>query len=1093
MIRHSYRRTTGDPESWRRYDSSDRAAARIAEAEGLPATLYDLAVSAMTDPTGIEAVADVLFEIESNRLRRDTVDVSALVDGAATTALAGDLSLLASGRYSPAVRYGIADTERGRLDDGAIVYAAPPVGWGDDSKPATVFASSSGATTPLRGRGLTVNGSAQSPNPIAGVGRWVGGKLLAPSGTTYLSQVDVTNPAGSSWMVNTYPDPANPGETLTRPFTRAWRLEAPAGQTLDAVGVRALFPSDQTPTRYRFPASGELSFYLAAYVASKDVATSARMTVFFDGPGLNGGTGGNVWTGGFTHAIPARPAGAPVTATRVQAEVTVAGVPGTEITLVRPWLEFGAEATGIEASGIQVYAGTRRPDESGVHAAVPAKRLDVVETFFADTGKTIPSTRQVNRVEVAGELHGSRVTAASVDVKVDGAWIVGVGSGNGNGRLSIELDDTYRAQAVRVGIEEVGSGHDGPVYVTEVDPRLVEDVTDEVAGFDVEWSRETDPGAATTPVGNYEASTLSLELDDTAGRWNPARNASLDVGHRIEVATGVRYRNVSPNPYADRDVAGWWRGATGSNPYRVAKGGHGLDDAAPYGTAVAIDSTGGQSALYGPSAFSFPGNARRLGLWVRIVSADPTATVTFDAYARGGTAQLLPALDRQGNAKPRPVARPGDGWVYLEVDSTFAGSGNVDYLPALAGVSNGGATHTVYVTGVRSTVFDDGATRATERVFEELVSAGVFYSEPYETDSDSPTVSIQGVDRLSRVRDAAVDEPVRIGQSVARIVRDLALRLLDFDEDQVAIHPTSGEYAIPYAYPSGGLGSYLADLAKATLGTLHVDPLERLVLAPRADVSGDVVAEIRADNALISFKRPPSYDTTASVVTVNAGPLETAPVEELWSMPAGGVTIAAGALLELVAPYGEAPAVNGYAHGLVADGDAVVEFAEFYSDRAVVRIRNNATSPVSVADLRISGNPLVERPISARRRHDPSVRRYGEREFVVDAKLVQTQGQADAVAEVLLDAFRGVDDAGVRRLPDLSFSGLGLLHVTAGDRIVLADPDRFLGAEYAVLSRKLTFEEGAILLDDVRVRESTDVVFAIVDEDDTDSGAVAGY
>lgn len=540
---------------------------------------------------------------------------------------------------------------------------------------------------------------------------------------------------------------------------------------------------------------------------------------------------------------------------------------------------------------------------------------------------TWDDVRPVNLVEVHGDPDVGQITSASVDVLDDADVWQHAGSGGGVGRLAVRLFDTYMTRGVRVWIEAT-EGSD--VGVVEVDPMLILDVSDDVESLELEWSREADPGSSPSPVGNYEASSMSVTLSNTDGFWNPASNASLDIGHRIEVAVGIR------------------RPPAGDEP-------------------------------------------------------------------------------------PGPDV-------------------------------------------------------------EELLPAGVFYSEPFDSDSEAVTVTIAAVDRLGRDADTAVAEEVAVDDTVEEIVRRLAVKYLDLDGEQVVVSPTIGAVVIPYAYPSGTLGSYLADLAKATAGTVHIDPLERLVFARRTDTTDDPVVELTDADALIRHRRPPGFDVTTSIVTVTAAPLTPADVADLWAMPAGGITVPVGESFTLVARYESPPAVDGFVDGVVADGDYTITSAAFYADRAEVVIRNDEPAvPLVVADLRVRGNALVDGSLTARREHVPSTRRYGPRELSIDARLIQTQLQLETVAEVLLDAFRSLDDDGLRRLPDVSFDALGILHATPGDRVTLRDPTKGLAGDYTILARKLTYAGGALLLNDVRVREAPSDVFLVLNASRIDDVAVLGY
>lgn len=536
--------------------------------------------------------------------------------------------------------------------------------------------------------------------------------------------------------------------------------------------------------------------------------------------------------------------------------------------------------------------------------------------------------RKFNAVEVSSPLD-TPVTAIRVYYLPAPffPWVE-VATATGDGGRVVAHFPEVTAYGVEVQILDVDAPDSAPVRVIETDYMFLTDVSDDVVELTVEWSRETDPGSAADPVGNFETASCSLTVDNTSGAWNPGTNARLDVGHRIEVAFGVAY----------------------------------YDEAA-------------------------------------------------------------------------------DEWV------------------------------------------------------EELFPGGVYYSDPFDEDSDATEVSITGLDRLGRNADNALAEPVAVGATVGTVVTALAAKYLDLDASQVAIDPTIAAVTFPYLYPSGNLGSYLADLAKATVSTIHVDALDRLVMARRATSGEDVVAEITDTTSLLRYKRPPGFDSTTSIVTVDASPLALGAVADLWAMPSGGLTIAASTSYVLIAQYDTAPAVNGFVSGVVADGSYTITAAAYYADRAELTIRNNETRTLVVADLRVRGNPLEEKTLTARAEHAPSITRYGPRELKVDARLAQTRAQVELIAAVLLESFRSLDDDGIRRLPDLVLDALGLLHLEAGDRVIVSYPEKGIGGTYTILGRRLTYSGGALLSNDVRVRETpVDVVFGVTDRGLlTDDGVVVGY
>jgi hypothetical protein len=123
------------------------------------------------------------------------------------------------------------------------------------------------------------------------------------------------------------------------------------------------------------------------------------------------------------------------------------------------------------------------------------------------------------------------------------------------------------------------------------------------------------------------------------------------------------------------------------------------------------------------------------------------------------------------------------------------------------------------------------------------------------------------------------------------------------------------------------------------------------------------------------------------------------------------------------------------------------------------------------------------------------VKRYGERQLDVTARLVQTQAQVNALAALLLDTFRSIDDTGKRRIPDLTLDTLGLIHLAAGDVVLVAHSGKGFSGEYVLLSRRLTYEQGgALLLNDARVREAPSYDVLTLDSGELlDDGHVVGF
>lgn len=1033
MLGFSYRRAVGG----RRYSSTDRTVARDLTARARPSNFGTGFVASFDDPDGIRPLVDVVFELESNRLRRPTT--VALYRGAVSVGARHGaetpLSAIVSGKRNPSHVYAIADSSPADL---SYVFAAAdgmelPTAFADDG------ANLSLAYLLLPGGGVDLGN--------VGSGR---GAFRYNFGT--LTAVGYSGATGDAGRIS-------------NDRAAVYVVTPTAGQTGTLIEQHS---TGRRATLYRIPPSGSRTFTVGAdlRVSGGDAIVRGALTI--------AGTGVNTPTAGAEVRVPASTGAGSMS--RFVWQITVTGTPGSTITLLAPKLELmaGSTATRIELADFHAHAGAERSPERAGLASIPAADLLVQETW------TDP--RSVNRVEVFGEYRASAVTAVSIDVRttVAGAWSL-VAAGEGSGRLAVDIPEAL-IYGIRVHVEETTGGETGlgaggsalgtgsVVWLSEVDPMLIRDVTDQVESLDLEWTREADPGQSTTPVGNYQASSLSIELEDTAGTWDPAVNASLDVGHRIEVAVGTRRSNVLGNPRAAVDATGYASGVTRWN-----------DGAPPDAPAVTgLKTTAGTGATVTRNAETVPATSGswRLTGWIAVEGTGATGKLGIRAYNSAGTL-LSTTLGADTIAE-------ASGWIPVAVDLGTLPAGTASLTPTLRAVGGAADSGTLFVTRLALRQYTD-ATFVTPVEVEELVSAGVFYSLPFDTDSASETVTIEAVDRLGRESETIVEDAVREGQDVGSIVADLALTYLDLDEDQLSIATSTGSYVIPYAYPTGPLGAYLADLAKGTVATLHVDSLERLVLAARADTTTDTVAEIRDDSSLIRHRRPPGLDVTTAIVEVTASPMVTDVDSELWTLPAPGLSLPSGSTREILAPYGSPPAVDGYVSGVVADGAYTVTSSAFYSDRAVITVRNDEARTLILAAVTVRGLPLVAGELVARVTDAASVARYGRRTLTVDAPMIQTQARVDLVAAVLLDTFRAIGDDGIRRVPEVTFDALGLLHIETGDRVAVA------GSEYSILGRRLVFEGGALLLNDVRARETPPGSFLIADVGIADDVYIVGY
>lgn len=848
MIGQSYRRPVGGA----RYSATQRALGRQADAQASASTLTAAAKAAMQDPDGIRAVADVLFEMESNRLHRPT-GARLLVDG---------------------VDQNLAAATQAALVDGV------------DNASYTDTVSRLPGLTPVA--------------TVDNVGGWV------QTVTSGVEQAATRK---------------NPGV-----LAYGWSSVVSVDQAVGQAGYLA--PAGFTPCRYRWTRGADDTTALVRrrFTVTVGVTSTPNLPVLrvgrmrletVDSTGMKR-THVGPWAAFFSYASTG-------SLGRMIATLNLDYPAGTLVTSIRGSLELAADPTyaaTIELGELTVYAGDYRNRNQGILAA--AHNEDATLEFTFPEG-----TRRVSQVEVHGPEFRS-VTSIAVDWRdpATGAWVP-AGETAGAMRLAHQLPGEYvDTTGIRVRIEESSASGIAYVQVAEVDFLWIIDVSaNGLVGVETTWARESDPTASTNPVGSFASSTCTLTLEGLSGMWNPPTNTALDVGHRVEVAYGVRYRDAS-----------------------------------------------------------YPG-----------------------------------------------------GWV------------------------------------------------------EELLPAGVFYTDPIDTDSTAETVQVNAVDKLGRLGSTAINEAVWVNATVDALVRYLALTYLDMSSDQVKISPTLGSLVIPYAFPTGDVATYLADLAKAVGGTLHVDVYERLCLSARTDTTDAAVVDLTTSTNLIGHKRPPGYDLTTAIVTVTAAPLSLGAVADLWTLPDEGVVIQPGASWTAITDYETSPAINAFVTGIVADKSYTVTSSYFYATRAFITIKNNATTAMNLTAMVVRGNPLVEKPITGQATDAASLARYGPRELTVEAALVQTAAQAQAIATILLDEFRALDDDGRRRLPDAELDTLGILYLEAGDRVTASDPGHGLSGDYVALARTLAYADGAILGNGLRVREAPTGLYAVTDVSLTDDARIAGY
>lgn len=1043
MIAHALTRRVGGP----RVTLDDFARWRDLAAAGGPATLPQVAVDAMTDPDGVTGIVDLSFELESNRNGRPVVS-SFVGGGALKDATLMDLADLGSGRKRPSQNVCVADAS----------YADASSVWPSTGAPASdeypVGLANAGQTT-VRNIGL--------PRPTT---------LGATTAYSFVNSV------GANPQAVTGIDATDPGRLALALEALVWRVNVPSADSW------VLYPNlaggGNNLGSYRLGPDGTRTFTVVLKIVASQAVTVT--------PFLYGVLAAVPNTWGVVGASKAIAAGAGAF-TRIAVTFTATGTPGAVLSSVAPYIVVATTgAARVEFADVQVYAGSERSDAAGTIVSHPQAAVTVEQQF---TG-----THRFNRIDVTSH-EGSIVTATAVEYWTGSAWsLLAVGA------ASILFPAPLTTTGLRVYIEEV-AGYGATVLLTEVDASLVTQLDGDsgVVSASVEWSREADPSQVTSPFGNYQTGKLELELDNTAGLWSPEANANLDVGHRITCAFGVRYTNQLPNPRAELNTVGWTRDTTSAAAvYDRTTDPIDLGTASPGDVATAhritvAGSSGSISYVYSDPIACAPGDLFDLAGWARMILADPAAagaavaSITFHSTLTS----LHTGVLQRTNAVIASAGGSGDKWTGGQTATVTAPATSVCARVELWCSPQSSPGMTALFTRLRLRKVDTVTGKPI--AFETLVPAGVFYSDPFDWSSDADTVQIGASDRLGRNADVNLTEPVRMGQSVGGIVTDLAVQVLDLGVDQVAVNPAVGAYLIPYATPSSNAGGYFADLAKCVAGSLYIDALERLVLERRDNVStGALAHELRGDNALIRYQRPSGYDLTAASVKLNATPLLPDPnVSQVWAMPSGGFQVPALSSKTIVADYTSSPVVSPFLSGAIADLGGYTLTPAFYADRAEIVVTNPNATTLTLADLRVQGTTLADQALSTIATDALSFQRYANRVLEVDARLVQTQAQLEAVASVLLDAFKALDSNGNRRLPDLILDAMGLLHLEAGDRVIVKNPRTGLGEPFAVLGRTLAYDVGGqILSTGVRVRQSPDVTFMVADLHLSDDVAVAG-
>lgn len=843
--------------------------------------------------------------------------------------------------------------------------------------------------------------------------------------------------------------------------------------------------SPATPVRY-YLAPGR-AFTAAVWVTSNVTINAYRLRVVF----TRGSDTVTMTSSPTTVAGPTRvvgtvvvPAGmgldftAPFTSVRVTLERVTANLAPARPASV--WVDF---------RGMHLYAGGDRGDTAGLSAVPLTVELAV------DVTVPEPMRFRVSRVDVHGSDtygHPTAITATRDGVRAQA---------ESAGRITARwAGGVIPTGPVRVVVEETSTGVGGDVYLTSVELLNEVDVSDRVVGLTVDRAADADPADSTVPIGNYAATTCTIELDNTDRGLSPFRAAYIDLGHRLEVAAGVVYTNRHGDPAgegtgtADR-VAPWV-----GNLVPVVVDSQGA--IAPGARAMLVTDRGGAAAVQGPGV---AGWRVRMGVWA--LGGVTPANLTIGYRNTNGVAPLTPH-----------VIPAGAPWRWYEATGTLPADATMTAMTADPGVA----------LAAPSIVRLEPATGDVVEVVE-TAPLGVFTTTEWPTATDEDTVTVPAVDVLGETADhpylwprlpgedpVAPDVVVRqtIGETLGQVFR----RYLDRGDDQVTI--AAGTPVVPYVIPADTVGTMVADLAKGAALTAHTDGTGRPTAVPRDATETVVSAEYRHDTALIRAAVPFTPSLIRNDVTVIGSSLTVTPADEVvatvgndertlfeagtpWVYTGREVPIPAGGAVDVRVEWaGHAAVLAGtldpvYAYNAdPSNGPVPVDVTAtltVHPRYGVVRFTAPTGAPAAVVDhVTIRGTALVEEEVTSRHVRASSVVKYGTHPVDVRVRLGATPGQLAVVGNDVLDNYSLRDTTDERWLPDLEVTTLGDPWRDLGDRVLTYEPRSGLAGEFRVVSHVLDIGQAARSTLYLR-RVRTGLVFAVADRSTADGPHVAAY
>lgn len=723
----------------------------------------------------------------------------------------------------------------------------------------------------------------------------------------------------------------------------------------------------------------------------------------------------------------------------------------------------------------------------------------------------------VNRVDVHGVDRAASPTAVGVRVLSLDPEVQSYYSAESPGRLTARGPAVTETDEVWVVVEECNGGPGTPdVAIMNVEVWHELDATADVESLTVDRAADADPSSSTIPIGNYAATALTLTLDDPAGEYALWGRSYIDLGHRVDAATGVVYTNRSNDPQGVDAAAS---GATGTATWPPTVTGAPVREttADVFGQVPPASFCGfatGVAAYDAPLVTTAPvgeGWTVRARVWVRWSTPLPP-TLSF-----GGAFETKTLTGWSvGMAAGAPVVVPaGSAWVWWLVD---LGEVTIPYGSNVAAITAG------------TTTADDGVVELAAPSFERYVAgevvevvetapAGVYYTTGWDANAPrTAAVTVQAVDILAAAGDGDFPQTIVRDTTVESQLATTARRYLDLGDDQVVIAPQVTN--LPYAFPVEKVSTQLADLAKAGVLTAFTDGLGRLVAIPRVDVAPAPQVQAVDDRTLTAASAAVTPDIVRNDVRVTVHPVSRAAVSTVigyagrdvlpvlpaqWIPTDQDIRVPAGQTVEVLIDHDPADleswtfvAVDGF----VAPGATVSAWQttstpnlevtiDTYPTFARLRAKAHVTSPYPAHIVRVAGTGLALTVADTTQRYvrDDSVRAFGRRPVEVDVRLAQSAALASPVGQDVLDNYSLRDESGERWLPDLTVETLGDPWAMIGDRVLVRDAASGLTGEFRVVSHRYDYGVGASSSYYLR-RVATGLLWFVLDASPLDDGQV---